>query len=127
MKKLKKFRKIALGAVALCVIAVSSAPAMAVDKVSAVHAFPGFLVYTKTFLAMTGVNWQKRKDMNCPLLRCITSFLRPIDCIRFKFKLSHNKSSCVNTCQDERHQIKKRPITGRFYMVYSLSTATLYL
>ena len=52
MKKLKKIRKAALGAVVLGVIAVSSGPAMAVDKVSAVHAFPGFLVYTKTFLAM---------------------------------------------------------------------------
>ena len=52
MKKLKKIRKAALGVVAFGVIAVSSGPAMAVDKVSAVHAFPGFLVYTKTFLAM---------------------------------------------------------------------------
>jgi TRAP-type C4-dicarboxylate transport system substrate-binding protein len=31
---------------------LASLPAMAVDKVSAVHAFPPFLVYTKTFLAM---------------------------------------------------------------------------
>lgn len=31
---------------------LSLAPAWAEDKVTAVHAFPGFLVYTKTFLAM---------------------------------------------------------------------------
>ena len=31
---------------------LAAAPAFAVDKISAVHAFPPFLVYTKTFLAM---------------------------------------------------------------------------
>ena len=34
------------------VLILSAGVASAVDKVSAVHAFPGFLVYTKTFLAM---------------------------------------------------------------------------
>ncbi len=32
--------------------ALLSSPAVAIDKVTAVHAFPPFLVYTKTFLAM---------------------------------------------------------------------------
>ena len=35
-----------------CVMTASAGFSHAVDKVSAVHAFPGFLVYTKTFLAM---------------------------------------------------------------------------
>ena len=39
-------------AAAVCVMTFSAGAAQAVDKVNAVHAFPGFLVYTKTFLAM---------------------------------------------------------------------------
>lgn len=39
-------------AAAICVLTASAGVAQAVDKVNAVHAFPGFLVYTKTFLAM---------------------------------------------------------------------------
>ncbi|MGI9483477.1 MAG: TRAP transporter substrate-binding protein DctP [Hyphomicrobiales bacterium] len=34
------------------VLALAASPSFAADKVSAVHAFPTFLVYTKTFLAM---------------------------------------------------------------------------
>jgi len=41
-----------IGAIALGAMAFSPGAALAVDKVSAVHAFPTFLVYTKTFLAM---------------------------------------------------------------------------
>ncbi len=52
MKKLQNnFKRVALAA-SICVMAASTGVAHAVDKVSAVHAFPGFLVYTKTFLAM---------------------------------------------------------------------------
>ena len=52
MSKLQnKFKRAAIAA-AICVMTVSTGAAHAVDKVSAVHAFPGFLVYTKTFLAM---------------------------------------------------------------------------
>jgi len=39
-------------ATTLCAMTFATGVAHAVDKVSAVHAFPGFLVYTKTFLAM---------------------------------------------------------------------------
>jgi len=45
-------RATAIIAVATGAITLSTATAYAVDKVSAVHAFPPFLVYTKTFLAM---------------------------------------------------------------------------
>jgi len=48
----KKFRIATISAVALGALALSPGAAFAVDKVSAVHAFPTFLVYTKTFLAM---------------------------------------------------------------------------
>ncbi len=43
-------RSMTLAAVA--VMSLAPGVSMAVDKVSAVHAFPGFLVYTKTFLSM---------------------------------------------------------------------------
>ncbi len=46
-----RIRRTIVGA-SLCLLSVSAGFAQAVDKVSAVHAFPGFLVYTKTFLAM---------------------------------------------------------------------------
>lgn len=46
------FGKAALVAVATGVLTLSAGVAQAVDKVTAVHAFPPFLVYTKTFLAM---------------------------------------------------------------------------
>jgi len=45
-------RRTALGALAACALTLTSGVVHAVDKVSAVHAFPPFLVYTKTFLAM---------------------------------------------------------------------------
>lgn len=45
-------RKTALVAVATSALTLTTGVAQAVDKVSAVHAFPPFLVYTKTFLAM---------------------------------------------------------------------------
>ena len=45
------FRMKAAGAGALAVL-IGAAPALAEDRVSAVHAFPDFLVYTKTFLAI---------------------------------------------------------------------------
>jgi len=48
----KKFRIASISALALSILAISPGAAFAVDKVSAVHAFPTFLVYTKTFLAM---------------------------------------------------------------------------
>ena len=52
MKKLQSdFRRAAMVA-SFCVMTASAGFSHAVDKVSAVHAFPGFLVYTKTFLAM---------------------------------------------------------------------------
>ncbi len=52
LRKLQNnFKRVALAA-SICVMAASTGVAHAVDKVSAVHAFPGFLVYTKTFLAM---------------------------------------------------------------------------
>ncbi|MEM7269679.1 MAG: TRAP transporter substrate-binding protein DctP [Pseudomonadota bacterium] len=45
-----KFTKtLAAGAIGAAML---TAPAMAADKITAVHAFPPFLVYTKTFLAM---------------------------------------------------------------------------
>jgi len=47
-----KFQKAAISALVIGVTSLSSGVALAVDKVSAVHAFPTFLVYTKTFLAM---------------------------------------------------------------------------
>jgi len=52
---MKMFDKISLKAtmtVAAVALSASAAFAQTVDKVTAVHAFPGFLVYTKTFLAM---------------------------------------------------------------------------
>ena len=52
MRLLNKFRMTTIGAVALGAFTLSPGAAFAVDKVSAVHAFPTFLVYTKTFLAM---------------------------------------------------------------------------
>ena len=52
MRKLHtNFKRVAMAA-SLCVLTASAGAVHAVDKVSAVHAFPGFLVYTKTFLAM---------------------------------------------------------------------------
>ena len=48
MKFLRKFAVATVAAGAL----LTTGPALAVDKISAVHAFPTFLVYTKTFLAM---------------------------------------------------------------------------
>lgn len=50
MKILSRISLTATTAIAAAVMATTSA--FAEDKVSAVHAFPGFLVYTKTFLAM---------------------------------------------------------------------------
>ncbi len=54
MKLLTKISRRALGAVAAIGMAATlvSSPALATDKVTAVHAFPPFLVYTKTFLSM---------------------------------------------------------------------------
>lgn len=52
MRKLQNSVKRVAMAVSICVLTASAGVAQAVDKVSAVHAFPGFLVYTKTFLAM---------------------------------------------------------------------------
>jgi TRAP-type C4-dicarboxylate transport system substrate-binding protein len=54
MKFLNKLSLRATGALAAASIAslVASTSAYAEDKVTAVHAFPGFLVYTQTFLAM---------------------------------------------------------------------------
>lgn len=54
MRELRSVAKRALGLAATAGLAtlLTSASAFAVDKVTAVHAFPGFLVYTKTFLAM---------------------------------------------------------------------------
>lgn len=46
-----KLRRLTAAA-ALGLLTLSAGFASAMDKVSAVHAFPGFLVYTKTFLAM---------------------------------------------------------------------------
>ncbi len=48
------FSKFLKGAAAASVVGLGlgAAPAKAVDQVSAVHAFPPFLVYTKTFLAL---------------------------------------------------------------------------
>ncbi len=45
------FKRFAATAVVIGAITVTG-PALAVDKLTAVHAFPPFLVYTKTFLAM---------------------------------------------------------------------------
>ncbi len=52
MKALINVRKATLGTLAVAALSLSSGLAQAVDKVTAVHAFPPFLVYTKTFLAM---------------------------------------------------------------------------
>lgn len=52
MKLPNTIRKATISAVALGLMTLAPAAAYAVDKVSAVHAFPNFLVYTKTFLAM---------------------------------------------------------------------------
>lgn len=54
MKELRSVAKKVLGLTAAAGLAatLASGTALAVDRVSAVHAFPGFLVYTKTFLAM---------------------------------------------------------------------------
>lgn len=52
MKLFTRIGTTAAGIAAASVLTLASFPAMAVDKVSAVHAFPPFLVYTKTFLAM---------------------------------------------------------------------------
>ncbi len=52
MKLFTRLRSTTAGIACAGVMTLASLPAMAVDKVSAVHAFPPFLVYTKTFLAM---------------------------------------------------------------------------
>ncbi len=54
MRELRSVAKKVLGLTAAAGLAatLASGTALAVDRVSAVHAFPGFLVYTKTFLAM---------------------------------------------------------------------------
>ena len=54
MRELRSVAKKALGLTAAVGLAatLASGSALAEDRVSAVHAFPGFLVYTKTFLAM---------------------------------------------------------------------------
>lgn len=52
MSIMNKVRLTGIAAVAAGVIALSPVVSLAADKVSAVHAFPGFLVYTKTFLSM---------------------------------------------------------------------------
>ncbi len=54
MRDLRRVARKALGLAAAAGLAttVASGAALAVDRVSAVHAFPEFLVYTKTFLAM---------------------------------------------------------------------------
>lgn len=50
---MKLFDRLSLkAATALTAVVMAATPALAEDKVTAVHAFPGFLVYTKTFLAM---------------------------------------------------------------------------
>jgi len=50
--KLHKLVKHTALVTTLCTMSLATGAAQAVDKVSAVHAFPEFLVYTKTFLAM---------------------------------------------------------------------------
>ena len=52
MKLFTRIRTTTAGIACAGVLSLASLPAFAVDKVSAVHAFPPFLVYTKTFLAM---------------------------------------------------------------------------
>ena len=52
MRKLQNNLKRVAMVASICVMTAAAGAAHAVDKVSAVHAFPGFLVYTKTFLAM---------------------------------------------------------------------------
>ena len=54
MKFFNKLSLRATGALAAASLAslLASTSAYAEDKVTAVHAFPGFLVYTQTFLAM---------------------------------------------------------------------------
>lgn len=50
---MKMFSRLSLKATAtFAALAMATTSAFAQDKVTAVHAFPGFLVYTKTFLAM---------------------------------------------------------------------------
>ncbi|MFT7595491.1 MAG: TRAP-type C4-dicarboxylate transport system substrate-binding protein [Paracoccaceae bacterium] len=50
---MKLFDRLSLkAATALTAVVMAATPALAEDKVTAVHAFPGFLIYTKTFLAM---------------------------------------------------------------------------
>ena len=50
---MKMFERMSFKATgAFAALAMTATSAMAEDKVSAVHAFPAFLVYTKTFLAM---------------------------------------------------------------------------
>jgi len=46
------FNKVKMGAAGAVMASLMATTAIAEDRVSAVHAFPGFLVYTKTFLAM---------------------------------------------------------------------------
>jgi len=48
----KSLRLGTVSAITATILAITPAISLAVDKVSAVHAFPNFLVYTKTFLAM---------------------------------------------------------------------------
>ncbi|MEM7684699.1 MAG: C4-dicarboxylate ABC transporter substrate-binding protein, partial [Pseudomonadota bacterium] len=48
---MKILTRITIAAAAMAAV-LGTAPAMAEDKITAVHAFPPFLVYTKTFLAM---------------------------------------------------------------------------
>ncbi|MEL7468354.1 MAG: TRAP transporter substrate-binding protein DctP [Pseudomonadota bacterium] len=48
---MKILTRITVAAAAMAAV-LGTAPAMAEDKITAVHAFPPFLVYTKTFLAM---------------------------------------------------------------------------
>ncbi len=52
MSILNTLKVTAVGVTSAIALLAGSGQAMAVDKVSAVHAFPNFLVYTKTFLAM---------------------------------------------------------------------------
>ena len=51
MRTKSKVRALAL-ATGIAGLALTQGPALAVDKITAVHAFPPFLVYTKTFLAV---------------------------------------------------------------------------
>ena len=50
---MKMFDRLSLkAATALTAVVMAATPALAEDKVTAVHAFPGFLIYTRPFLAM---------------------------------------------------------------------------